>query len=135
VVFRRRPEGLQFALIKANGRWALPKGNIERDETPELTALREIAEETGLPIDRLRIVSQLPPVDYAFRWQGALVFKTVHNYLVQLVGDAPFKPQLSEIEAAEWFEPADARRTISFKNSRETLETAIAQAEALRAAS
>ena len=43
------PDGPQFALIKANGRWSFPKGNIEKDETPEVTALREIAEETVKP--------------------------------------------------------------------------------------
>jgi 8-oxo-dGTP pyrophosphatase MutT (NUDIX family) len=50
----------------AKGRWEFPMGTIEKDETPEVTALREIAEETGLPIKRLRIVGQLPPVNYAF---------------------------------------------------------------------
>lgn len=129
MVFRRTLDGPQFALIKANGRWGFPKGNIEKDETPELTALREISEETGLPTNRLRIVSQLPPVKYTFRWEGVLVFKTVHNYLVLLIGDAAFNPQLSEIEEAQWFTPAGARRVIRFKNSRATLSAAIADVE------
>ncbi len=126
---RRTPDGPEFALIKANGSWGFPKGNIEEDETPEVTALREIAEETGLPIGRLRILSQLPPVTYAFRWDGALIFKTVHNYLVELAGEPGFKPQLSEIEEARWFSAGAARRAISFKNSRETLDQAIAALE------
>jgi 8-oxo-dGTP pyrophosphatase MutT (NUDIX family) len=134
-VFRRTLDGPQFALIKANGRWGFPKGNIEKDETPELAALREISEETGLPINRLRIVSQLPPVEYTFRWDGVLVFKTVHNYLVLLTADAAFNPQLSEIDEAQWFTPEDARRAISFKNSRITLEAAIAGIDAWRVAS
>ena len=129
------PDGPQFALIKANGRWSFPKGNIEKDETPETTALREIAEETGLPFGRLRILTQLPPVKYAFRWDSVLVFKTVHNYLVQYTGDNPFTPQLSEIEEAQWFSPAEARRAISFKNSRETLDTAISRVGELQEAS
>jgi 8-oxo-dGTP pyrophosphatase MutT (NUDIX family) len=126
VVFRRTAKGPEFALIRANGRWSFPKGNIEQNETPEVAALREIAEETGLPISRLRIVSLLAPVKYAFRWEGILVFKTVHNYLVELDGEAAFRPQLSEIEEARWFNAAGARRAISFKNSRETLDQAIA---------
>ena len=129
------PDGPQFALIKANGRWSFPKGNIEKDETPETTALREIAEETGLPFSRLRIVLQLPPVKYAFRWDSVLVFKTVLNYLVQYTGDNPFRPQLSEIEEVQWFSPAEARRAISFKNSRETLDAAISRVEELQEAS
>ncbi len=129
VVFRRTPKGPEFALIKANGRWGFPKGNIEKDETLEAAALREIAEETGLPVKRLRMVSQLPPVTYTFRWEGAPVFKTVHIYLVEFTGEAAFEPQLSEIEEARWFTRAGARRAISFKNSRDTLDRAIAGVE------
>jgi len=135
VVFRRTPDGPQFALIKANGHWGFPKGNIEKDETPELTALREISEEIGLPLNRLRIVGRLPLVKYAFRWDGVLVFKTVHNYLVLLNGEAALNPQLSEVEEAQWFSPSGARRAISFKNSRETLDAAIAGIEAGQVAS
>jgi len=134
-VFRRTPDGPQFALIKANGHWGFPKGNIEKDETPELTALREISEEIGLPLNRLRIVGRLPLVKYTFRWDGVLVFKTVHNYLVLLNGEAALNPQLSEVEEAQWFSPSAARRVISFKNSRETLDAAIAGIEAGQVAS
>ena len=126
VVYRRTPAGPAFLLIRANGRWAFPKGNIEKGETAEAAALREIAEETGLPSSSLRIVRALPPIEYAFQWQGRLVFKTVHNFLVEARADAPLSPQLSEIDEVRWFSPEAARRTLSFKNSRETLDAAIA---------
>jgi 8-oxo-dGTP diphosphatase len=126
VVYRKTPAGSEFLLIRANGRWAFPKGNIEKGEAPEVAALREIAEETGVPPASLRIVRPLPPIEYAFQWQGQLVFKAVHNYLVEARADAPLSPQLSEIEEVRWFGPDEARRTLSFKNSRETLDAAIA---------
>ncbi len=126
VVYRRTPARPEFLLIRANGRWAFPKGNIEKGETPEAAAMREIAEETGLPPASLRIVRALPRIEYAFQWQGWLVFKTVHNFLVEARADAPLSPQLSEIEEVRWFGPDKARRTLSFKNSRETLDAAIA---------
>lgn len=119
-------EGPQVALIKANGRWAFPKGAMEKGETAAMTALREISEETGLPIDRLRIARPLGSVEYAFRWEGRLVYKTVHNFLVAFSGDAQFRPQLSEVEEARWFDAAEARRVLSFKNALETLDAAIA---------
>jgi 8-oxo-dGTP diphosphatase len=126
VVYRATAAGLQFALIQANGRWSFPKGAIEKGETPAVTALREIAEETGLPIEALRVVRPLQSVEYAFRWNGRLVFKTVHNFLVAFSGDSPFKPQLSEVTQAGWFDAEGARHALTFKNTLETLEAAIA---------
>lgn len=126
VVFRRPPTGPEFLLIRAGGRWSLPKGNIEKGEAPEAAAVREISEETGLPLASLRIAGALPAVEYAFQWQGKLVFKQVRNFLVEATGSAPLRPQLSEIEEVRWFTPEAARRTLSFKNTLKTLDAAIA---------
>jgi 8-oxo-dGTP pyrophosphatase MutT (NUDIX family) len=125
VVFRHTASGPEFALIKANGRWLFPKGNIEKGETLEAAALREISEETGLCLDQLRIARPLPSIEYAFRWEGRLVFKTVHNFLVELRGEGTLRPQLSEVEEAQWFSGPAARLALSFKNSQATLEAAI----------
>lgn len=122
-------------LIKAGGHWSFPKGNVEKGETSEAAALREIAEETGLPARRLRIIEPLPDIEYAFRWGGRLIFKTVHNYLVELSGQAPLQPQPSEIEEVGWFSPQAARRTISFKNTRQLLDAALASMDRLEQAS
>jgi 8-oxo-dGTP diphosphatase len=129
VVFRRTARGVEVVLIKAGGRWSFPKGNMERGESPAMTALREIAEETGLPRDRMRVVAPLPDVDYAFGWGRGLIFKRVHYFLVELSGRASLRPQLSEIEEVRWFSPAQATETISFKNARQTLQAAIDQLE------
>ena len=122
-------------MIKADGRWSLPKGGIEKGEKPEATALREIAEETGLPINQLRLIQRLPDVSYAFGWHGTVVFKTVSNYLVELSGDATLAPQLSEVEDARWFRPEVARRSISFRNWGVTLDAALASLKDLEVAS
>ena len=135
VVYRQTTQGPEVALIKADGRWTLPKGGIEKGEKPEATALREIAEETGLPIDQLRLVRRLPNVSYAFGWHGAVVFKTVSNYLVELSGDAALAPQLSEVEDVRWFRPDEARRVISFRNWGATLDAALASLTGLKEAS
>ena len=46
----------EVALIQPSDRaaWSLPKGLIERGETPENAAIREALEETGLSCDILR---------------------------------------------------------------------------------
>jgi 8-oxo-dGTP diphosphatase len=46
VLCRRGDEVL--LVRKARSKWSLPGGKIEREETPEEAALRELAEETGL---------------------------------------------------------------------------------------
>ena len=135
VVYRQTTRGPEVALIKADGRWSLPKGGIEKGEKPEATALREIAEETGLPINQLRVRRRLPDVSYAFGWHGTVVFKTVSNYLVELSGDAVLAPQLSEVEDVRWFRPDVARRTISFRNWGATLEAALTSLTGLEEAS
>jgi 8-oxo-dGTP pyrophosphatase MutT (NUDIX family) len=38
----------EFLFIFRKGKWDLPKGKQESGETPEMTALREVGEETGL---------------------------------------------------------------------------------------
>jgi 8-oxo-dGTP pyrophosphatase MutT (NUDIX family) len=59
--------------------WALPKGHIEVGERPEETAIREIAEETGVSGEAL---TALGCIDYWFRAQERIVHKTVHHFLV-----------------------------------------------------
>ena len=49
VVFRRNKKGeAEFLLYQdARDRWTIPKGHIEPGETAQVTAKREIGEETG----------------------------------------------------------------------------------------
>ena len=97
---------------------------MEAKETPTGAALREIAEETRLGPDELRFHSPLPPTECAFRWDGRLVFKTVHNFLVEARGEGRLIPQATEAEEASWLPAEDDRCTLSFKNNRPSREAA-----------
>src|SRR5437868_11884755 len=48
----------EFLLIKRLGKWDLPKGKLDYDESPEEAAIREVEEECG--IDQLSILRKLP---------------------------------------------------------------------------
>ena len=50
--WRRGRDGLQVLLVRsvAHDEWSWPKGRLESGETPAAAALRETAEETGLPV-------------------------------------------------------------------------------------
>lgn len=60
--------------------WSLPKGHIEVGETAEQTAIREVAEETGVQGDVLAVLGS---IDYWFVTDGRRVHKTVHHYLMR----------------------------------------------------
>ncbi len=60
--------------------WSLPKGHIEVGETAEQTAVREVAEETGV---RGSVLAALGSIDYWFVTDGRRVHKTVHHYLLR----------------------------------------------------
>lgn len=63
--------------------WSLPKGHIELGETAEQTAMREVAEETGI---RGNVLAALGCIDYWFITDGRRVHKTVHHYLMRFSG-------------------------------------------------
>ncbi|SFF00082.1 ADP-ribose pyrophosphatase YjhB, NUDIX family [Paenibacillus catalpae] len=109
VVYRRNEAGvLQIQLIQDRyGKVSLPKGKMEPGETVEQTALREIAEETGMigvivkPIDQIKY-------QYYDANKGT-VNKEVHYYLVEAVGGS-LQAQVEEIRGVEWFDPLEAWR-------------------------
>lgn len=63
--------------------WSLPKGHIEQGETAEQTAIREVAEETGI---HGHVLAALGSIDYWFVTDGRRVHKTVHHYLMRFSG-------------------------------------------------
>jgi len=79
--------------------WSLPKGHIEEGETPEMAAIREVAEETGITSE---IARALGVIDFWFMAGGKRIHKTVHHYLFKEVGGV-LAPQLEEVDEVGWF--------------------------------
>ena len=100
--------------------WTLPKGAQEPGESVGQTALREVREETGLEAE---LVGALDTIDYWFVWtpEQTRYHKFVHYFLMRAVG-GDFAEHDHEMEDAAWFEPAQARRQMSFANERRLLD-------------
>ena len=87
VVYRIKPQSrIEFLLIQdIKGRWTVPKGHVESGETFQQTAVREIAEETGLK--ELRIECYLKPIKFNYRHGSKLVMMVLHLFAVEALGD------------------------------------------------
>ena len=83
------------------GKWDLPKGKAEYDETPEETALREVEEECGLK--NLKIVKELPKTFHTYKEKGKLILKKTHWFEMSIEGEQDLVPQTEEgITAVKW---------------------------------
>jgi 8-oxo-dGTP pyrophosphatase MutT (NUDIX family) len=125
VVYRRQHEDgpVEVALVGRlrPKRWALPKGTPEVGETLEGTALREVGEETGLLV---RIEQPLDQIQYRFVWGGVRHFKTVHFYLMAMVGGDTANHD-GEYDVVEWFPIAEALRRLSYPNEARVVDKAL----------
>ena len=101
-------------------RWALPKGTPVLGETLEGTAVREVGEETGLLV---RIERPLDQIHYWFVWGGVRHSKTVHFYLMQMVGGDTNNHD-GEYDVVEWFPIGEALRRLSYPNEARVVDRA-----------
>jgi 8-oxo-dGTP pyrophosphatase MutT (NUDIX family) len=94
--------------------WTLPKGTPKRGETTEETALREVAEETGLEV---RITGPLDSIQYVFVQSGTRIHKTVHYFLMEPTG-GDLAGHDHEFEEVRWIDFEEAPRILSFETER-----------------
>jgi 8-oxo-dGTP pyrophosphatase MutT (NUDIX family) len=110
---------------KREGLWALPKGIIGRGEKPELTALREVAEETGATGD---LAGKLGDIRYVYTWSGERIFKVVSFYLLRYkggrLGNLPAE-HAHEVEEVRWLPLEQAPDLLAYKGEREMVERAL----------
>ena len=94
--------------------WTLPKGTPEAGETREETALREVAEETGLEV---RISAPLDSIEYWFIQSGQRIHKTVHYFLMDPIG-GDLAGHDHEFEQVRWVTFAEANSMLTFETER-----------------
>lgn len=84
----------KFVTIVRNGIPDLPKGHIEKGESPENAALREVQEETG--IGKLQIVKALPSTWHCYQVGEEWRLKRTYWYLMNTTDAIQPKPQTEE---------------------------------------
>ena len=94
--------------------WSLPKGHIEVGETAEQTAIREVAEETGVQGD---VLAALGSIDYWFVTDGRRVHKTVHHYLMRFASGELCDDDVEVTEVA-WVPIRDLPSRLAYADER-----------------
>jgi 8-oxo-dGTP pyrophosphatase MutT (NUDIX family) len=114
---------------KPAGTWALPKGLIGPEERAELTALREVTEETGVEATP---VEKLGDVRYVYTWAGERVFKVVSFFLFRYragrLGEIP-PEHAHEVAEVRWLPLEEAPQLLAYKGEREMAAKALERCE------
>ncbi|PCJ64137.1 MAG: NUDIX hydrolase [Bacteroidetes bacterium] len=91
----------KILLMKRLGKWDLPKGKLDKGETIEECALREIEEETGA--SELSVESSFAETYHTYYRNEKWIIKHTHWYIVACADSSKLSPQFEEdIEQVAW---------------------------------
>jgi ADP-ribose pyrophosphatase YjhB (NUDIX family) len=91
----------ELLFIFRRGKWDLPKGKMELNETAELCASREIEEETG--VTNLNLINPITTTYHIYEERGIRILKISHWFRFDTYFDSPTKPQIEEdITEIKW---------------------------------
>jgi 8-oxo-dGTP pyrophosphatase MutT (NUDIX family) len=123
IVFRRpAADRIEYLLLDYGKHWDYPKGHVEKDETDEQAARRELSEETGIE-DVAFVPGFAREITYFFRHRNrGLVRKTV----VFFVGEVTHSQiKLSHEHVGHVFLPFDdAIRKVTYSTAKQVLREA-----------
>ncbi len=122
IIFRKEAGKIFYLILHyEEGHWSYPKGHIEKGETIEETARREIREETGLTdiqfIDGFKELTK-----YFFISEGQRIFKTV-VFLLAITPTKEIKLSFEHV-GYEWLTYKEALEKITFKDEKTLLQKA-----------
>ncbi|MGB5435576.1 MAG: NUDIX domain-containing protein [Maribacter sp.] len=98
--------------IYRNDKWDLPKGKLDKGETIEECALREVEEETG--VKKLQIENFLKTTYHIFKRNGKYKLKEVHWFAMKTSYEGKLKGQESEgIVKVKWKGPKKIKKALA----------------------
>ena len=102
----------EVLFIFRNGRWDLPKGKVEKNESIETGAIREVEEETG--VQDLKITKFLQTTYHVFQRKGRYKLKVTYWYEMRTDYDGELVPEESEgIKKVKWKDMEKAQKALN----------------------
>lgn len=123
VVARFGSSGLEVLLMRraagmrCTGAWEIVHGRIERGETPEAAARREVREETALAVDRLYNITL-----GGFYLHHRQVLSLTVVFCAIVAGDATPPSIGEEHDACEWLPLSEAMERCAWPREREAMQ-------------
>lgn len=101
----------ELLMIFRNGKWDLPKGKIEKNETPEIAAVREVEEECG--ISKLKILEPVMPTFHTYLHHEKYVLKKTYWYKMSCDDERKLVPQKEEgITEVKWMNKKEVEKAM-----------------------
>jgi 8-oxo-dGTP pyrophosphatase MutT (NUDIX family) len=101
-------ENGEFLLIHRRGKWDLPKGKLEKGESIQACAVREVEEETGL--QNLELNELITITYHTYDEFGKHILKDSHWYRMKVSGKQVLTPQTEEdILEVKWVKKKDLK--------------------------
>ncbi|HEX4875783.1 MAG TPA: NUDIX hydrolase [Chitinophagaceae bacterium] len=99
-------EKKDILLIFRRGKWDLPKGKIDKGESLEQCAIREVEEETGLK--GVKLIKPLTITYHTYHEGARYILKESHWFAMKSSGKQELIPQTEEdILEIKWVKPAE----------------------------
>ncbi|HYF03704.1 MAG TPA: NUDIX domain-containing protein [Patescibacteria group bacterium] len=127
VAFKNEGNLLQVVLIcvgEKQQRWQLPKGIIDKGETPEITAVREVREEAGINCELLELLEKVEYWYVASTTSGKLRYHKFVYFFLMRFKSGEVSQHDHEVHEARWFAIDEAIEKIAFKSERDVLKKA-----------
>ena len=102
----------KMLFIHRLGKWDLPKGKIEVDESVDSAAIREVEEECGMK--NLMITKNLAPTFHIYPFKNNFVLKKTHWFEMKSDYKGELIPQLEEdITEVKWMDKTAVKQALN----------------------
>jgi 8-oxo-dGTP pyrophosphatase MutT (NUDIX family) len=119
---QQRPQAARdYLLLDYGSHWDFAKGHLQPGETPRITALRELLEETGIAAPRF-LAGFEETIRYSYRKAGVPIEKCVVFFLAE----SPTRSVVlsHEHHAFCWLPYEEARERVTYQTARDLLARA-----------